>query len=132
MIPGLSITIDFMLSLLHWLLFVRFKRKREVEDLEFLRSKASRLSSNTEQSSVLDKLRQEIREYRQILKCSICLDRRKEVWSLKLCMFLLRVRWIGVIGMWALLLLGLLIMWFFLIIRLKRVTKSGLLCHFAW
>lgn len=57
----------------------RFKRKREVEDLEFLRSKASRLNSNTEGSSALDKLRQEIREYREILKCSICLDRRKEV-----------------------------------------------------
>lgn len=44
-----------------------------------MRSKAARLSSDTEESSAVDKLRQEIREYREILKCSICLDRRKEV-----------------------------------------------------
>ncbi|KAL3537048.1 hypothetical protein ACH5RR_000414, partial [Cinchona calisaya] len=56
----------------------RFNRKREEEDLEFARSKASYLSSQTEGSSVVDKLRQEIKEYRDILKCSICLDRRKE------------------------------------------------------
>lgn len=57
----------------------RFKRKREEEDLEFARSKASRLKSQVDGSSVVDKLRQEVREYREILKCSICLDRRKEV-----------------------------------------------------
>ncbi|XP_027112931.1 E3 ubiquitin-protein ligase BRE1-like 1 isoform X1 [Coffea arabica] len=57
----------------------RFKRKREEEDLEFARSKVSRLKSQVEGSSVVDKLRQEVREYREILKCSICLDRRKEV-----------------------------------------------------
>ncbi|KAL3516889.1 hypothetical protein ACH5RR_023791 [Cinchona calisaya] len=57
----------------------RFKRKREEEDLEFVRLKASHLSSQTDGSLVVDKLQQEIREYKEILKCSICLDRRKEV-----------------------------------------------------
>ncbi|CAI9101302.1 OLC1v1038595C1 [Oldenlandia corymbosa var. corymbosa] len=57
----------------------RFDRKREEEELEAARLKVSRLKSQMEGSSVLDKLRQEVKEYREILKCSICLDRRKEV-----------------------------------------------------
>lgn len=41
--------------------------------------KAEHLRAQTEGYSVLEKLRHEVREYRGILKCSICLDRQKEV-----------------------------------------------------
>lgn len=41
--------------------------------------KAEHLRAQTEGYSVLEKLRHEIREYRGILKCSICVDRQKEV-----------------------------------------------------
>lgn len=44
-----------------------------------MRRKASRLSAQTEGPSVVEKLQDELREYRDILKCSICLDRTKEV-----------------------------------------------------
>ncbi|CAK9149379.1 unnamed protein product [Ilex paraguariensis] len=57
----------------------RFERKRGQEDLEVLRRKDSQLRSHTEGSSIVNKLQQELREYSEILKCSICLDRRKEV-----------------------------------------------------
>ncbi|XP_038982477.1 E3 ubiquitin-protein ligase BRE1-like 1 isoform X3 [Phoenix dactylifera] len=57
----------------------RFNRKRIEEDLEVMTRKAAHLRAQTEGSLVLEKLRQEIREYRGILKCSICLDRQKEV-----------------------------------------------------
>ncbi|XP_038982412.1 E3 ubiquitin-protein ligase BRE1-like 1 [Phoenix dactylifera] len=57
----------------------RFNRKRIEEDLEVMTKKAAHLRAQTEGSLVLEKLRQEIREYRGILKCSICLDRQKEV-----------------------------------------------------
>lgn len=57
----------------------RFERKRLDEELEIVRRKASRLRSHTEGSSIVDKLQEEVKEYREILKCSICLDRAKEV-----------------------------------------------------
>ncbi|KAI3444762.1 hypothetical protein Pfo_001427 [Paulownia fortunei] len=57
----------------------RFERKRVEEDLDTLRRKAQQLKSNAEGSSVAEKLQQELREYKEILKCSVCLDRRKEV-----------------------------------------------------
>ena len=57
----------------------RFEKKRIVEELEVVKRKASRLKSKIEGSSVVEKLQQEVREYREILKCGICLDRRKEV-----------------------------------------------------
>lgn len=41
--------------------------------------KAAHLRAQTEGSLVLEKLGQEISEYRGILKCSVCLDRQKEV-----------------------------------------------------
>ncbi|KAL0425786.1 UNVERIFIED_CONTAM: E3 ubiquitin-protein ligase BRE1-like 1 [Sesamum radiatum] len=56
----------------------RFERKRVEEDLDTLRRKAEQLKSEAEGSSVAEKLRQELREYKEILKCSVCLDRRKE------------------------------------------------------
>ncbi|KAL5728381.1 RING-type E3 ubiquitin transferase [Ranunculus cassubicifolius] len=57
----------------------RFNKKRIEEDLEVLRRKAARLKARTEGSSALEKLQQEVREYREILKCSICQERPKEV-----------------------------------------------------
>ncbi|KAK6162595.1 hypothetical protein DH2020_002436 [Rehmannia glutinosa] len=56
----------------------RFERKRVEEDVDTLRRKAQHLKSQAEGSSVAEKLQQELREYREILKCSVCLDRRKE------------------------------------------------------
>ncbi|KAF5470011.1 hypothetical protein F2P56_010564 [Juglans regia] len=57
----------------------RFDQKRIEEELEVVRRKATRLKAETEGSSIVEKLREELREYRDILKCSICLDRTKEV-----------------------------------------------------
>ncbi|XVE76891.1 hypothetical protein DITRI_Ditri13aG0016800 [Diplodiscus trichospermus] len=57
----------------------RFNKKRIEEDLEVVRRKVVRLQAETEGSSIVEKLKQELREYREILKCSICLDRPKEV-----------------------------------------------------
>ncbi|XP_057808384.1 E3 ubiquitin-protein ligase BRE1-like 1 isoform X2 [Salvia miltiorrhiza] len=57
----------------------RFERKRVEEDLDNLRRKAQQLKSQVEGSSLVEKLKQELREYKEILKCSVCLDRRKEV-----------------------------------------------------
>ncbi|KAL7121003.1 hypothetical protein ACP275_02G156900 [Erythranthe tilingii] len=57
----------------------RFERKRVEEDLDTLRRKAQQLKLQVESSSVAEKLRQELKEYKEILKCSVCLDRRKEV-----------------------------------------------------
>ncbi|KAK2991102.1 hypothetical protein RJ640_021566 [Escallonia rubra] len=62
----------------------RFEKKRVEEDLEVLRRRASRLRSQIEGSSVVEKLQQELKEYKEILKCSICLDRRKEATILEL------------------------------------------------
>ncbi|XP_038682111.1 E3 ubiquitin-protein ligase BRE1-like 1 [Tripterygium wilfordii] len=57
----------------------RFNKRRIEEELEVARRKLSRLRVQIEGSSTLQKLRQELREYKEILKCSICLDRPKEV-----------------------------------------------------
>ncbi|KAH7519670.1 E3 ubiquitin-protein ligase BRE1-like 1 [Ziziphus jujuba] len=57
----------------------RFEKKRIEEELEILRRKGSRLRAQTEGSSIIEKLQQELGEYREILKCSICLDRTKQV-----------------------------------------------------
>ncbi|KAM7472059.1 hypothetical protein LguiA_010242 [Lonicera macranthoides] len=57
----------------------RFEKKRVEEELVVLKRKASRLKSQIEGSSVIEKLKEELKEYRGIVKCSICLDRPKEV-----------------------------------------------------
>ncbi|XP_072988140.1 E3 ubiquitin-protein ligase BRE1-like 1 isoform X1 [Typha latifolia] len=57
----------------------RFNKKRIEESLEVMTRKAVSLRSQAEGSSVLEKLRQEVGEYRGILKCGICHDRQKEV-----------------------------------------------------
>ncbi|WOL06239.1 hypothetical protein Cni_G14971 [Canna indica] len=56
----------------------RYDKKRTEETLEVMTRKAANLRAQTK-GSVLEKLRQEVKEYRGILKCSICLDRQKEV-----------------------------------------------------
>ncbi|XP_035540989.1 E3 ubiquitin-protein ligase BRE1-like 1 isoform X1 [Juglans regia] len=57
----------------------RFDKKRIEEESEVVRRKASNLRAQTEGSSIIENLREELREYRDILKCSICLERTKEV-----------------------------------------------------
>lgn len=44
-----------------------------------MKRKAGRLQAQTEGSSIVEKLQQELGEYREILKCDICLDRTKQV-----------------------------------------------------
>lgn len=58
---------------------IRYERKRKEEELEVVRRKALRLRLQIEGSPMVEKLQQELKEYREILKCSICLDRPKEV-----------------------------------------------------
>ncbi|KAB5569032.1 hypothetical protein DKX38_002825 [Salix brachista] len=57
----------------------RFDNRRMEEELEVARRKVSHLQAQTEGSLIVEKLQQELREYREIVKCSICLDRPKEV-----------------------------------------------------
>ncbi|KAK4270506.1 hypothetical protein QN277_023535 [Acacia crassicarpa] len=57
----------------------RFARKRLEEELEIARRKVSYLQAQIEGSSVIEKLQQELGEYREIVKCSVCQDRTKEV-----------------------------------------------------
>nr|KJB41009.1 hypothetical protein B456_007G087200 [Gossypium raimondii] len=57
----------------------RFSKKRNEEELEVVRRKVLRLQAEIEGSSTVQRLQQELREYKEILKCSICLDRPKEV-----------------------------------------------------
>lgn len=57
----------------------RFEKKRVEEELEASRRKHERLTSHLDGSSVVEKLQQELKEYKEILKCSVCLDRPKEV-----------------------------------------------------
>ncbi|XP_039121891.1 E3 ubiquitin-protein ligase BRE1-like 1 [Dioscorea cayenensis subsp. rotundata] len=57
----------------------RYNKKRIEEELETLMRKASNLRALTEGSTVLEKLKHELREYRGILKCNICHERQKEV-----------------------------------------------------
>ncbi|KAL3649417.1 ubiquitin-like modifier hub1 [Castilleja foliolosa] len=57
----------------------RFERKRVEEDIDTQRRKVEQLKSN-EGYSLAEKLQQELGEYKEILKCSVCLDRRKEWW----------------------------------------------------
>nr|CAD1844899.1 unnamed protein product [Ananas comosus var. bracteatus] len=57
----------------------RFNKKRIEEGLDVMTRKATSLRAETERSTILQKLRQEIKEYRGILKCGICHDHQKEV-----------------------------------------------------
>ncbi|KDP28843.1 hypothetical protein JCGZ_14614 [Jatropha curcas] len=57
----------------------RFNKRRVEEELEAARRKVTCLRAQTEGSSVVEKLQQELKEYREIVKCSICRERPKEV-----------------------------------------------------
>ncbi|XP_050237140.1 E3 ubiquitin-protein ligase BRE1-like 1 isoform X2 [Mercurialis annua] len=57
----------------------RFDKRRIEEDLEVARRKVLSLQAPTEESLVLEKLQQELKEYKDIVKCSICHERPKEV-----------------------------------------------------
>jgi len=57
----------------------RFSKRRIEDDFESMSRKATSLRAKTEASSVLDKVHQEVNEYRGILKCGVCRDRQKEV-----------------------------------------------------
>lgn len=58
---------------------VRFDKRRLEEDVEVARRKLSRREAEADGLTVVKDLRQQLREYREILKCSICHDRPKEV-----------------------------------------------------
>ena len=73
----------FCCNLVSFLL--RFAKKRTEEDLEVARRKFSRLKEQNEGSSITEKLQQELEEYREIIKCSICHDRAKEVFFKEIC-----------------------------------------------
>ncbi|KAK1307384.1 E3 ubiquitin-protein ligase BRE1-like 1 [Acorus calamus] len=57
----------------------RFDQKRIDEDIEILTRKVTYLQARREGSSVIEKLQQEIKEYKGILKCSVCHEREKQV-----------------------------------------------------
>ncbi|KAJ7565730.1 hypothetical protein O6H91_02G072500 [Diphasiastrum complanatum] len=57
----------------------RFEKKRMQDELALLNTKAARLSSLNEGGNIVEKLQEEIKEYKAILKCGVCHDRPKEV-----------------------------------------------------
>jgi len=57
----------------------RFEKRRVQDELEALHSKLSRLQSHHEGAPGIERLQEEIKEYKAILKCSVCHDRPKEV-----------------------------------------------------
>lgn len=57
----------------------RFSKKRVEEEFEVTTRKTAQLKGQSEASATLEKLQEEVGEYRAILKCSICHDRQKEV-----------------------------------------------------
>ncbi|KAK1303934.1 E3 ubiquitin-protein ligase BRE1-like 1 [Acorus calamus] len=57
----------------------RFDQKRLDEDLEAVTRKVTYLQERRESSSVIEKLEQEVGEYKAILKCSVCREREKQV-----------------------------------------------------
>jgi E3 ubiquitin-protein ligase BRE1 len=57
----------------------RFEKRRVQEEFEALNSKMTRLHSHRDGGLILERLQGEIKEYKAILKCSVCHDRPKEV-----------------------------------------------------
>ncbi|OWM81958.1 hypothetical protein CDL15_Pgr027156 [Punica granatum] len=55
-----------------------YKKKRVEEELEAVKRKVALLQAEKE-GSVVQKLQQELKQYKEIVKCSICLERPKEV-----------------------------------------------------
>lgn len=58
---------------------IRFKNNRIDEEIDVKIRKAALLKSRSQGSSMLEKLQQELKEYKGILKCGVCKDRQKEV-----------------------------------------------------
>ncbi|KAK4783349.1 hypothetical protein SAY86_007723 [Trapa natans] len=56
----------------------RFKNKRTVEELAAVKRKTALVQAQKE-GSIVPKLEEELKEYKEIVKCSICHERRKEV-----------------------------------------------------
>lgn len=54
-------------------------KKKVQEDIAHLKSKLARTNSHSDGSSLVEKLQEEVKEYKAILKCSVCHDRPKEV-----------------------------------------------------
>lgn len=63
-------------QLVWWL---RFEKRRVQDELEALNSKLVRLQPHHEGGPGIERLQEEIKEYKAILKCSVCHDRPKEV-----------------------------------------------------
>ncbi|KAL2622082.1 hypothetical protein R1flu_002287 [Riccia fluitans] len=57
----------------------RFEKRRLQEELDALNTKVSRLTSHHDGNPLVERLQEELKEYRAILKCSVCHDRAKEV-----------------------------------------------------
>ncbi|KAJ7545345.1 hypothetical protein O6H91_09G116100 [Diphasiastrum complanatum] len=57
----------------------KFEKKRMQEELAALSRKTARLSSPNGGGTVVEKLQEEIKEYKAILNCGVCHDRPKEV-----------------------------------------------------
>ncbi|CAM6087903.1 unnamed protein product [Calypogeia fissa] len=57
----------------------RFEKRRIQEELDAATTKISRLGSHPDASPMIERLQEEIKEYRAYLKCSVCHDRAKEV-----------------------------------------------------
>ena len=58
---------------------VRFEKRRAQEELEVVNMKITCLQSNREGGAVVDRLMEEIKSYKTLLKCSVCHERQKEV-----------------------------------------------------
>lgn len=60
-------------------LWTRFEKRRVQEELEVLSSKLTRLRSHQEGSPPIERLQDDIKHYKAMIKCSVCHDRSKEV-----------------------------------------------------
>lgn len=57
----------------------RFEKRRAQEELEVLHMKTARLNTVHDGGPMVERLQDEIKDYKSILKCSVCHDRPKEV-----------------------------------------------------
>ena len=67
--------------------FSRSERRRLEEQYEEVKNEVMELTSETEETTI-QKLQDEIKECKAILKCGVCFDRPKEVTYNVLCSFL--------------------------------------------
>jgi len=57
----------------------RFEKRRALDELEVLSAKTARLHSPHDGGPMVERLQEEIKDYKDILKCSVCHERPKEV-----------------------------------------------------